>query len=92
MEVDRAASAPGFLALAFGLVLTLSSHSVGAVCGSFIGVTDGGGLLLELGMVEDGKVELIPVTGVGGTTLPSVADRPVSLARPCNRRGYHPTE
>lgn len=58
MEVDRAASAPGFFALAFWLVLTAPLRSVGMVCGRFIGVADDGGLFRELGMVEDRMAEL----------------------------------
>ena len=53
MEVDKAASAPGFLALAFGLVLTAFLCSAGVVCGGFTGVADDGGLFWELGMAGD---------------------------------------
>ena len=53
MEVDKAAIAPRFFALAFLLVLTASLRSVGTGCGRFIGVADGGGFLRELGMVDD---------------------------------------
>lgn len=53
MEVDKAASVPRFLALAFGSVPTTSLRSVGVVCGGFIGVVDDGGFIWELGMAED---------------------------------------
>ena len=50
MEVDRAASAPGFFALAFGLV--------GMICGRFIGVADGRDFFWDLGMVEESVAEV----------------------------------
>ena len=58
MEVDKATSAPRFLVLTFGLVLTAPLRPVGVVCGGSIGVADGGGLLGELGMAGDKMVEI----------------------------------
>ena len=58
MEVDKAASAPGFFVLAFGLVLTTSLRSVGVGCGLSVGVADDRGFLRGLGMVEDRMAEL----------------------------------
>ena len=58
IEVDKAASAPRFLALAFGLALTASLRSVGVVCGGFIGVGDDEGLFRELGMAGERMVEV----------------------------------
>ena len=45
MEVDRAASGPGFFAPAFGLV--------GMICGRFMGVADDRDFFWDLGMVEE---------------------------------------
>ena len=57
MEADRAAGAPGLLALAVGLVLSAFLRLVDVVCRGLFCVVDDEGLFRELGMVGDRMAE-----------------------------------